>query len=111
MRGKAKDGESMGSAKANARLAKALDHDLRRRIMRLSIERSAPVSPPEAAKELAGGLSNVAYHFHVLAEVEALVLTDTRSEPNVTQHFYSPNPLVVEAPAVKELLAAPSQAS
>jgi DNA-binding transcriptional ArsR family regulator len=110
MRGKAKGGESVESAKATARLTKALEHDLRLRIMRLSIERSAPVNPREAAKDLSGAaLSNVAYHFRVLAEVDALVPSGTPSVHG--DQLYSPNPLVVQAPMVEELLAAPSQAS
>lgn len=110
MRGEATGGDARESQKATARLTAALAHELRLQIMRLSVERSA-VSPREAAKQLPAVLSNVTYHFRVLADANALVLCDTRAVDGVTQDLYSPNPVAIEVPAVKELLAAPSQAS
>lgn len=95
-----------GESKNATRLVKVLAHDLRQQIMRLSIDRTSPVSPREASEELPAVLSNVAYHFRVLAEVNALQLDETRSVRGVTQHFYSPNPTVVEMPMVKEILTA-----
>lgn len=111
MRGEANLGGSQESEKATARLTAALAHELRLQILRLSVESSAPVSPRKAAEELPAGLSNVAYHFRVLAEVDALVLSDTSSVEGVTQELYSPNPVAVKMPAVEELLTASSQAS
>jgi predicted transcriptional regulator len=86
------------------RLAKVLTHDLRLQILRLSVERDAPLSPREAAEELPAALSNVAYHFHVLADVEALSPAGPADQAG--GHLYSPNPSVIETPAVRELLAA-----
>ncbi len=90
----------------NRRLAKALGHDLRLRILRLLIAKSEPVSPKEASNELSEVLSNVSYHFRVLAEHQALKLRRKRAVRGSTEHFYSPNPRVVEMPMVQQILSA-----
>ncbi len=95
-----------GDSREATRLARVLAHDLRLQIMRLSIERSDPVSPREASEELSAVLGTVAYHFRVLADVDALEPMGTRPVRGATQHFYAPNPSVVEMPMVKEILSA-----
>jgi DNA-binding transcriptional ArsR family regulator len=104
--------ESRGrDSKKRARLAQALSHDLRLRILRISVERAGPISPREAAKELSTGLSNIAYHFHVLVDLEALRREEGGSAIASAQDVYSPEPAVVAMPMVKELLAAGTEAS
>jgi hypothetical protein len=96
-------------ARVDNRLTKALEHDLRLRIMRFSIDRTSAVSPREAAEELPATLSQVAYHFHVLADVKALAPTEVAPVAETGQRRYSPNPLIFEIPMVKEILTpAPS---
>jgi DNA-binding transcriptional ArsR family regulator len=87
----------------------ALNHELRRRIMRLILGgRDAVVSPTEASQSLDAPLSNVSYHFRVLAKSRALDITKERPVRGSIKHFYSANPAVVEMPMVAEVLAATS---
>jgi predicted transcriptional regulator len=98
-----------GEGKLDNRLTQALEHDLRLRIMKLSVDRSGPVSPYEVSRELAAPLSSVAYHFQVLADVSALSPDGPPSAAGAAQCAYSPNPLIFEIPMVKEILTpAPS---
>lgn len=98
-----------GDAKVDNRLTQALEHDLRLRIMKLSIDRSGPVTPHEASAELAAPLSSVAYHFQVLADVKAVTPDGPPSVGGAAQCAYSTNPLIFEIPVVKEILTpAPS---
>ena len=103
------DEVTRGDTKVDSRLTQALEHDLRLRIMRLSIERSGPLTPREASGDLAAPLSSVAYHFKVLAGVKALSPGEPPSAGGAAQCAYSPNPLIFEIPVVKEILTpAPS---
>jgi predicted transcriptional regulator len=103
------DEVTRGDTKVDGRLTQALENDLRLQIMRLSIDRSGPVTPREASRELAAPLSNVAYHFKVLADVKALAPGEPTSAGGAAQCAYLPNPLIFEIPVVKEILTpAPS---
>jgi DNA-binding transcriptional ArsR family regulator len=79
----------------------ALAHPTRRRILR-EMEGGPPASPRELTERLGDTLSNVSYHFRVLADSGALKLVSTRPVRGSTQHFYG---TTIDAGWVQELLA------
>lgn len=83
-----------------------LRHDTRKRILRLLINGEVRTSPKEAAVELGEPLTDVAYHFRVLAEYEAVELVGTAMVRGGEQHFYFTNPRFVDDPLVRQILAA-----
>jgi DNA-binding transcriptional ArsR family regulator len=68
-------------------LVAALRHPIRRRILR-EMSGGPPDSPRQLARKLREPLSNVSYHFRVLAECEVLELVRTRPVRGATEHFY-----------------------
>lgn len=88
---------------------KALNHQLRRRIMRVILgRRGKSVSPAEVSKLLDVPLSNVSYHFRVLAKSRALDKTSERPVRGSIKHFYRANEAVTKMPMVTAVLAATS---
>jgi DNA-binding transcriptional ArsR family regulator len=65
----------------------ALSHPIRRRILR-EMDGEPPTSPRQMTELLGESLSNVSYHFRVLAGAGVLRLVSTRSVRGSTQHFY-----------------------
>ena len=65
----------------------ALGHPTRRRILR-QMNGGPPASPRELAEQLDDSLSNVSYHFRVLADAGVLKLVSTKPVRGSTQHFY-----------------------
>jgi DNA-binding transcriptional ArsR family regulator len=65
----------------------ALGHPTRRRILR-EMNGGPPASPRELSERIDDSLSNVSYHFRVLADSGALKLVSTRPVRGSTQHFY-----------------------
>jgi DNA-binding transcriptional ArsR family regulator len=65
----------------------ALGHPTRRQILR-AMEVGKPTSPRQLTEKLGETLSNVAYHFRVLAESGVIELVTTRPVRGSTQHFY-----------------------
>jgi DNA-binding transcriptional ArsR family regulator len=65
----------------------ALGHPTRRQILR-EMAGGPPASPRELTERLDDTLSNVSYHFRVLAESGVLKLVSTRPVRGSTQHFY-----------------------
>ncbi|HWB70450.1 MAG TPA: helix-turn-helix domain-containing protein [Solirubrobacterales bacterium] len=68
------------------RLAKALAHPLRVRIL-AALHREVS-SPNKLAGELGESVSNVSYHVKVLKDFECLELVKTRQRRGATEHFY-----------------------
>jgi len=67
----------------------ALNHVVRRRILRTLFEAEERLaSPTQFAAALDMPLSNVNYHVTVLANMEALELVETRAVRGATEHFY-----------------------
>jgi DNA-binding transcriptional ArsR family regulator len=75
------------SSRSTQSLFVALGHPTRRRILR-EMDGGPPVSPRELTERLDDTLSNVSYHFRVLAEAGVLKLVSTRPVRGSTQHFY-----------------------
>ena len=65
----------------------ALGHPTRRQILR-EMHGGPPTSPRQVSDQLGETLSNVSYHFRVLAESGVLELVSTRPVRGSTQHFY-----------------------
>lgn len=75
-----------GKPAAPHRLAKALSHPLRHRILRILIRRVA--SPNEIATELGEPLGNVSYHVRTLQRLECVELVRTAQKRGAVEHFY-----------------------
>jgi DNA-binding transcriptional ArsR family regulator len=71
-------------------LIQALDHHLRRDLLRLFLKRGE-VSPVEASRFLKEPLANVSYHVRVLADTGALRASRTRERRGVFEYFYVPS--------------------
>lgn len=65
----------------------ALAHAMRRAILR-AMPDDALVSPSELAPKLEDTVSNVSYHFRMLARGSAVELVEERQVRGATQHFY-----------------------
>lgn len=70
----------------DARLRKALSHELRVQI--LSVANQRETSPSEFAEELGFPLSNVSYHFRKLVEFDCLELTQEVPKRGSHEHRY-----------------------
>jgi DNA-binding transcriptional ArsR family regulator len=78
----------------------ALQHTLRRRILREMLGRES-ISPREVADALELPLSNVSYHVRMLAECGVVSLVGTRQVRGSVQHFYRAS---LEAPWARQVL-------
>lgn len=86
-------------------LLKALNHPLRKELLRLCLEAEEPRSPKGLALETHRGggsfqkqLSNVSYHVRVLAEYGAVELVETRPRRGSVEHLYRAASLVEDVP-------------
>lgn len=77
--------EAAGPDRAT-RMAKALAHPLRARLLYSLNERVA--SPKELAAEHGEPLSNVSYHVKFLADLDCIELVDTAQRRGATEHYY-----------------------
>jgi DNA-binding transcriptional ArsR family regulator len=73
----------------DTRLAKALSHPLRQRILEVLAVRGE-ASPRELAEELGERLPNVSYHVRILADLECIEPTRTEPRRGAIEHFYRP---------------------
>jgi DNA-binding transcriptional ArsR family regulator len=76
-----------GAGEQTQNLIVALGHPTRRQILR-EMNGGPPSSPRQVSEKLDETLSNVSYHFRVLAESGAIELVSTRPVRGSTQHFY-----------------------
>jgi DNA-binding transcriptional ArsR family regulator len=73
-------------AEHEARLAKAMSHPLR---IRLLVELTKGVHSPKMVADLVGEpVENVAYHVKVLRDLGCIELVDTKQKRGATEHFY-----------------------
>lgn len=93
-------------------MLKALNHDLRRTILRMLVLRDgAATSPSRIATELSHPLSGVGYHFRVLAACEAVTLVSTAPRRGSMEHFYVPSQKFMSMPWLSEALELPADES
>lgn len=70
------------------KLIHALDHVLRRRILRALNDAGGPVSPVKIGELLGEPLSNVSYHVNILREYGAVKLKSLQQVRGAMEHFY-----------------------
>jgi DNA-binding transcriptional ArsR family regulator len=72
----------------SSRLAAAMSHPTRLRVMTVLVERTA--TPREIALEMGEPLNNVTYHIDVLKELECIDLVEVKQSQGgrVAEHFY-----------------------
>lgn len=92
-----------GKGDLEARLVRALDHPLRRRILKRALVEGGQFSPRDLSVEWSEPLSNLAYHIRVLSELGVIKLTATRPVRGSTQHFYVTSPKA-DVPWVRTVL-------
>jgi DNA-binding transcriptional ArsR family regulator len=68
------------------RIAKALSHPMRARILMILNDRVA--SPNEIAEEIHERLPNVSYHVRALVDLECIELVDTAQRRGAVEHYY-----------------------
>lgn len=68
----------------------AMSHDIRRSILQTLQEAREPVAPKDVADGLGLGdeLSNVSYHFRVLADLDLVEVADEEAVRGAVKHFY-----------------------
>src|SRR3954471_3306305 len=69
------------------RLAKALSHPLRRRVLEHFIA-GDETSPTEIAKQLGAPLSTISYHVHILRDLDCIELIRTEPRRGAVEHYY-----------------------
>jgi DNA-binding transcriptional ArsR family regulator len=74
--------------KRQANLIRALDHELRRQILRLLEESEEAQSPIKISKLLKRPLTNVSYHVSVLRRLDAVTETAQGQVRGAMEHFY-----------------------
>jgi predicted transcriptional regulator len=84
-------------------LIHALDHSLRRQILRRFTKQNPEWSPAELARSLSAGLSHLSYHARVLSDLGAIGETRTEFVRGATQHFYASK--VTDSKLVRTILA------
>lgn len=85
-----------------ADMIKAIDHPLRRQILRLFAERDEPLSAVQVAEGLDISLSKTAHHVRLLARLRALVLARKKQVRGAVQRFY--RSAIEDDPPVETLL-------
>ena len=75
-------------AKSQADLIRALDHELRRRILRLLEDSDVALSPVKMATQLDEPLSNVSYHVNILHALNAAAKVGETQVRGALEHFY-----------------------
>src|SRR5215210_6032440 len=69
------------------RLAKALSHPLRQRILQ-RLNEGGVKSPNELSQELGDPLGNVSYHVRILRELDCVELVRTEQRRGALEHYY-----------------------
>lgn len=69
-------------------LLDALNHPIRRQLLRLLHERTTSRSPTEMSQKMTLGLTGISYHARVLSDLDVIRLSRTGQVRGSTQHFY-----------------------
>jgi DNA-binding transcriptional ArsR family regulator len=75
------------SRQLDERLAKALSHPLRQRILQ-RLNEGGVRSPNDLSQELGDPLGNVAYHVRILRELDCVELVRTEQRRGALEHYY-----------------------
>ena len=87
-------------------LLKALDHRMRRKVLRAIDDQGRRTSPNRVSNALELSLSSVAYHFRVLAGFGMLELVEKRRNRGAFEHFYKPTDVVADTQWIAVVLKA-----
>ncbi|HET9591739.1 MAG TPA: helix-turn-helix domain-containing protein [Solirubrobacterales bacterium] len=98
---KPKPGDSQA---VNNAFVSALNHPTRRELLRIFLERDAPLSPKELAEHTGENLSTISYHVHVLADKFAIELVEEEPVRGSVAHFYRASALAKRTAWVRESL-------
>lgn len=82
----------------------ALNHPVRRQILRLWAARRRAISPSQASKALESPLSNLSYHFRVLRDYKVMVLEETQAAGGSLEHFYAIDASALQSPIIERCL-------
>jgi DNA-binding transcriptional ArsR family regulator len=96
-------------SEASSALVYALNHPLRRRILRYLLSQcddDEALSPNQASIALNYKLSNIAYHFRVLADTGTLTLVGKGRVRGAVEHFYRPSVAFSRSAWVRRALGA-----
>lgn len=86
-------------------IEKALDHEIRRQILRWHAHRTSPASPKMMSQSLDHPLENLAYHVRVLRKAKLLAETGQTSSRGSIEHFYRLDPETSKLPQVAAILS------
>jgi DNA-binding transcriptional ArsR family regulator len=75
------------SRQLDERLAKALSHPLRQRILQ-RLNEGGVKSPNELSRDLGDPLGNVSYHVRILRELDCVELVRTEQRRGALEHYY-----------------------
>lgn len=85
-------------------LLPALNHPIRRRILRALLATDDAISPKDLSDLLAEPLSNISYHTRCLEKLGVLQLEDTEPVRGSVKHFFRPTAEIEASSWVKETL-------
>jgi len=97
-------------AQDNAFVA-ALNHSIRRALLKLYLENDDPLSPKELAELTGEKLSTISYHVRVLADKNAIELAEEEPVRGSVAHFYRVSPLTKRTQWVLQSLDVESPSS
>ncbi len=95
-------GRRRKNGKRQVKLIRALDHELRRQILRQLDESEEPQSPVKISKGLGKHLTNVSYHTSVLCQLGAVAEVAQGQVRGALEHFYVST--VEDNPPIQALL-------
>lgn len=86
------------------RILYALNHEIRRDIVKLLIHGPPQASPIRVSRSMNMKVSKLSYHFRVLHDNDLLELVDEQPKRGAVEHFYGLAPHVAEDPIVQAVL-------
>src|ERR1044072_870735 len=92
----------------DAELVTALNHPLRRQLLKLYLEEDAALSPKELAELTGEKLPTISYHVRVLADRNAIELAEEEPVRGSVAHFYRVTALTKSTPWVLDSLGCES---
>jgi DNA-binding transcriptional ArsR family regulator len=101
-RPKPRAGRKRPNGDRRASLISAIDHPLRRRILRQIRDCGEARSPVQLAQELGASLGTVSYHVKVLSGFDALRKTGEQQARGAVEHFYEST--IENEPSIEALL-------
>ena len=86
--GKGEQGKKGGGRDSQQNLIAALNHGMRRKLLRRLNGSSEPRSPVRLSKQLGADLGSVSYHMDVLSKCGAVALVDEEQVRGAMKHFF-----------------------